>query len=123
MSKLNAFVKRMKSSQIEAKPEPISKPKVAPKVAPKVVPKAEVKPEPQPKVEVKSAYVARRPHAKTQERNERFMEFIKSDEASALIKDVKNTQKLKTLVNAFKEKFNESMPLVTAYSIYNQVRN
>ena len=108
MSRLNAFVKKLKQSQGEIKPVQVNA-------------KLEVK----PKLEVKrpqSAYVARRPHAKTQERNERFREFIKSDEANALIKDVKNTQKLKTLVNAFKEKFNESMPLVSAYSIFNQIQ-
>ena len=74
------------------------------------------------KSSIKSGYVARKSHAKTQMRNERFMEFIQSDEAIALIKDVKSTQRLKTLVNAFKDKFNEAMPLVTAYSIYNQIR-
>ena len=71
---------------------------------------------------IKSGYVARKSHAKTQMRNERFMEFIQSDEAIALIKDVKSTQRLKTLVNAFKDKFKEAMPLVTAYSIFNQIR-
>ena len=111
MSKLNAFVAKLKSSQAEIKP---------PQVEVKVVPK------PEPKVEAKaksSAYVARRPHAKTQKRNEQFAEFITSEEAIELIKDVKNTKKLKTLVDAFKERYNESMPLVTAYSIYNQIRN
>ena len=80
MSKLNAFIKKMKSSQVEAKPEP--------------QPEAEAK----PKVEVKpvksSAYVARRPHAKTQKRNEMFAEFITSDEAQELIKDVKKGENL-----------------------------
>ena len=99
MSRLNAFVKKLKSSQVEAKPEA------------------------KPKAEVKSAYVARRPHAKTQKRNEMFAEFITSPEAIELIKDVKNTQKLKALVNAFKEKYSEPMPLVAAYSIFNQVQN
>ena len=114
MSRLNAFVKKLKQSQAEIKPVEVN-------AKLEIKPKVEVK----PKLEVKrpqSAYVARRPHAKTQERNERFREFIKSDEANALIKDVKNTQKLKTLVNAFKEKFNESMPLVSAYSIFNQIQ-
>ena len=115
MSRLNAFVKKMKSSQIEAKPE------VKPKAKPEVKPKA--KPEAKPKVEVKSAYVARRPHARTQKRNEQFAEFITSPEAIELIKDVKNTQKLKALVNAFKEKYGEPMPLVAAYSIFNQIQN
>ena len=103
MSRLNAFVKKLKSSQVEAKPE--AKPQVD-------------KQEP-----IKSAYVARRPHAKTQKRNELFAEFITSPEAIELIKDVKNTQKLKALVNAFKEKYSEPMPLVAAYSIFNQVQN
>ena len=110
MSKLNEFVNKLKSSQVEpveVKSEP--------------EPQAEVKPEVKP---VKSgAYVAKRPHAKTQKRNELFIDFITSDEAIELIKNVKNTQKLKTLVNAFMEKFNERIPLVTAYSIYNQIRN
>ena len=107
MSKLNEFVKKLKSSEIKpVKPEP----------EPAVEPKVEVK-------QVKSAYVAKRPHAKTQKRNEQFAEFITSDEAQELIKDVNNTQKLKTLVNAFKEKFSERIPLVTAYSIFNQLRN
>ena len=110
MSRLNQFVAKLKTSQAEIKP-----------------PQVEVKVVPKPAVEVKpvkgSAYVARRPHAKTQKRNEQFAEFITSDEAIALIKDVKNTKKLKTLVDAFKERYNESMPLVTAYSIYNQIRN
>ena len=70
----------------------------------------------------KSGYIARKTHAKIQERNERFKEFIQSDEAIALIKDVKNNQRLKTLANLFKEKFNEPMPLVSAYSIYNQLQ-
>ena len=70
----------------------------------------------------KSYYVARRTHAKTQQRNELFKEFVQSDEAKELIKNVKNTQKLKVLVNAFREKYNESMPLVCAYSIYNQIQ-
>ena len=106
MSKLNEFVNKLKSSQVEP---------------------VEVKSEPEPQAEVKpvksGAYVARRPHAKTQKRNELFIDFITSDEAIELIKNVKNTQKLKTLVNAFMEKFNERIPLVTAYSIYNQIRN
>ena len=113
MSKLNAFVKKLKQSQAEIKPAEVN-------AKLEVKPKVEIK----PKLEVKrpqSAYVARRPHAKTQERNERFREFIKSDEANALIKDVKNTHRLKILVNAFKEKYNESIPLVTAYSLYNQI--
>ena len=105
MSKLNAFVKKLKSSEAVVKPEP----------------------EPQPEAEVKlvksSAYVARRPHAKTQKRNELFAEFITSPEAIELIKDVKNTQKLKVLVNAFMEKYSERIPLVSAYSIFNQIRN
>ena len=107
MSKLNAFVKKLKSSEavpVEVKPEPAVEPPV------------EVK-------QVKSAYVARRPHAKTQKRNEKFAEFITSDEAVELIKNVKNTQKLKTLVNAFMERYSERIPLVTAYSIFNQIRN
>ena len=103
MSKLNAFVKRLKSSEAVEKPEAEQKPK--------------------PKAEVKSAYVARRPHAKTQKRNEQFAEFITSDEAQELIKDIKNTQKLKALVNAFMEKYSERIPLVSAYSIFNQLRN
>ena len=103
MSKLNEFVNKLKSS--EAQPVEVNA-------------QVEVK-----KTEVKSAYVARRPHAKTQKRNETFAEFITSDEAIELIKNVKNTQKLKTLVNAFMEKFNERIPLVTAYSIFNQIRN
>ena len=109
MSKLNEFVNKLKSSQVEpveVKSEP--------------EPQVEVKPEVKP---VKSAYVARRPHAKTQKRNETFAEFITSDEAIELIKNVKNTQKLKTLVNAFMERYNERIPLVTAYSIFNQIRN
>ena len=105
MSKLNAFVKRLKSSEAVGKPEP----------------------QPEPEAEVKlvksSAYVARRPHAKTQKRNELFAEFITSPEAIELIKDVKNTQKLKVLVSAFMEKYSERIPLVSAYSIFNQIRN
>ena len=91
MSEINKFVEKIKSSEV----------------------KVEVKP-------IKKFYVAKQPHSKTRERNELFKEFINSDEAKELIKDVKNTQKLKLLVNAFKEKFNQSMPLVSAYSIYNQ---
>ena len=116
MSKLNAFVNKLKSSQVEIKPVVEPELVVAPKVEVKRAPNLEVKRQP-----VKSAYVAKRPHVKTRERNERFIEFIQSDEANALIKDVKNTHRLKILVNAFKEKYNESMPLVTAYSIYNQI--
>ena len=116
MSKLNEFVKKLKSSQVEIKPVVEPELVVAPKVEVKRAPNVEVKRQP-----VKSAYVAKRPHAKAQARNERFIEFIQSDEANALIKDVKNTHRLKILVNAFKEKYNESMPLVTAYSIYNQI--
>ena len=121
MSRLNQFVNKLKSSQVEAKPEPEPEPQA--EVKPEPEPQAEVKPEPKVKVEVKSAYVARRPHAKTQKRNETFAEFITSDEAIELIKNVKNTQKLKTLVNAFMERYSERIPLVTAYSIYNQIRN
>lgn len=112
MSKLNAFVKKLRQSQVEIKPVEVNA-------------KVEVKPEAKPemRVEVKSAYIARRPHAKTQKRNEKFAEFITSDEAQALIKDIKNTKKLKTLVDAFKAKYSESIPLVTAYSIFNQIRN
>ena len=111
MSKLNAFVQKLKSSQAQL-----------------VRPESRPQPQPEPVVEarpevIKSAYIARRPHAKTQKRNEKFAEFITSDEAQALIKDIKNTKKLKTLVDAFKTKFNESIPLVTAYSIFNQLRN
>ena len=102
MSRLNAFVKKLKSSEAVEKPET----------------KQEAKQEP-----IKSAYVARRPHAKTQKRNEMFAEFIASPEAIELIKDVKNTQKLKALVNAFMEKHSERIPLVSAYSIFNQIQN
>ena len=114
MSKTNEFIKKLKQSQIPAAPEG-------------TVEIIEFKPKPAPNVEVKrqpyeSGYVAKRPHAKTQERNERFKEFIQSDEAKALIKDVKNSWRLKILVSAFKEKFNESMPLVAAYSVYNKTQ-
>ena len=112
MSKLNSFINKLKSSQVEIRPEEIEKIEV------KRAPNVEVKRQP-----VKYAYVAKLPHAKTQARNQRFVEFIQSDEAKELIKDVKNTKRLKTLVNAFKEKFNESMPLVAAYSLYNQTQN
>ena len=121
MSKIDAFIKRLKSSELEQK-KPEAKPSKYVKREAKPVkaePKAEVKAEAKPK----PVYVARRPHSKTRERNELFKEFVKSDEAKELIKDVKNTQKLKVLVNAFKEKFNELMPLVSAYSIYNQLQN
>ena len=99
MSKLSAFIKDLKKSKVKEEPKEEAKPKAKPPV-----------------------YVARRPHAKTQKRNENFAEFVISDEAKELIKDVKNTQKLKTLVNAFKEKYSETIPLVTAYSIYNQIQ-
>ena len=95
MTKINEFVEKIKASEIKEEA------------------KLEVKP-------TKQFYVARRPHTKSRERNEMFMEFIKSEEAKELIKNVKNTQKLKVLVNSFKEKFNELMPLVVAYSIFNQ---
>ena len=121
MSKINAFIKRLKSSELEQK-KPEAKKYVKREAKPKAEIKVEPKEEPKPK-EVKPVYVARRPHSKTRERNELFKEFVKSDEAKELIKDVKNTQKLKVLVNAFKEKFNELMPLVSAYSIYNQIQN
>ena len=100
MSKLSAFIKDLKKSKVKEEPKEEAKPK-------------ESKP---------PVYVARRSHAKTQKRNENFAEFVISDEAKELIKDVKNTQKLKTLVNAFKEKYSETIPLVTAYSIYNQIQ-
>ena len=120
MSKLSAFIKDIKKAEAKPKEEP--KKYVKREAKPKLQPKEEVKVEVKPK-EAKPVYVARRPHAKTRERNELFKEFVKSDEAKELIKDVKNTQKLKVLVNAFKEKFSELMPLVSAYSIYNQIQN
>ena len=101
MTKINEFVEKIKASEIKEE----AKDKV----------RVEVKP-------AKQIYVARRPHTKSRERNELFRDFINSDEAKELIKNVKNTQKLKTLVNAFKEKYNESMPLVCAYSIFNQIQ-
>ena len=114
MSKINEFINKLKQSRIPAMPE-------------RTVEIIEFKPEPAPNVEVKrkphkSVYVAQRPHAKVQERNERFKEFIQSDEAKALIKNVKNSWRVGILVSAFKEKFNERMPLVSAYSIYNQTQ-
>ena len=114
MSKINEFIKKLKQSQIPAAPEG-------------TVEIIEFKPEPAPNVEVKrkpykSTYVAKRPHAQIQARNERFKEFIQSDEAKSLIKNVKNSWRLGLLVSAFKEKFNERMPLVSAYSIYNQTQ-
>ena len=112
MSALNAFIKNLKKSAVEVKVEPVVK-EITPKVEEKVKEIATKK----------KAYVARRSHAVTRERNERFKEFIESDEAKELLKDVKNTKKLKILVNAFKEKFNELMPLVTAYSIYNKMQS
>ena len=60
MSKLSEFIKEMKKAEV----------------------KEEVKEESK---ESKPVYVAKRPHAKSRERNERFREFVKSDEAKELI--------------------------------------
>ena len=109
MSKIKEFVEKIKTSEVKEE----VKGKVKGEAKKEV--KLEVKP-------TKQIYVARRPHSKTRERNELFKEFINSDEAKELIKNVKSTQKLRVLVNSFKEKYNEAMPLVSAYSIFNQIQ-
>ena len=42
-------------------------------------------------------------------------------EGKELIKDLKKSQRLRALVDKFKEKNNLSVPMVVAYSIYNSI--
>ena len=106
MSKLEKFVDKLKAQKVEKKKKEEAESKE----------KAESEPAANGRT-----YVPRKSREAIRERNIKFREFIESEEGKELIKELKKSQRLKTLVDKFKEKNNLTVPIVVAYSIYNSI--
>ena len=105
MSKLEKFVDKLKAQKVEKKKEEAE-----------VKEKADSEPAANGRT-----YVPRKSREAIRERNVKFREFIESAEGKELIKDLKKSQRLRALVDKFKEKNNLSVPMVVAYSIYDSI--
>ena len=56
-------------------------------------------------------------HEQSRQRNEKFAEFIKSEEVQEQMKNMKKSKCLQFLRDQFKQKYNETIPASAAYKV------
>ena len=56
-------------------------------------------------------------HEQSRQRNEKFAEFIKSEEVQQQMKNMKKSKCLQFLRDQFKQKYNETIPASAAYKV------